>query len=513
MNKKALPSKTINPLHFEDLEPHRFEDLVRQLIYDFKDWQSIEATGRAGSDEGFDIRAWEKVSQVANKDDEEDAEDNGVGIHLMEGNLWMVQCKREQALGPTKVVKIIEDGIKEEVPYGYVLVASANFSKKSYDAFRDALREKGVKEFYLWRKAELEDLLYQPKNDRILFTFFGFSLVTKRRTKSVERKFAINNKNKLARVLNNGIQTQNFYGSVLIRDINDGKYPYEDKCENFDLNPKWEEEVVFQFDPRGLAMHLHKYYAYLDEKKKEFDFTDTIDLIFKPKELQRSTEAGDREKQNKVLDFWHHLHKNMQVFHAVDGLLLFEDILVIDEKGDAYYDIPHIFVDPRPDIKSLFRLGNGLVVDDELSYFHKNEYKRVTIFPTVFPDIKYGKVYKEKTVEWNADTLHVFNSLHDEFAYLFDVDGKYDFLNVNDAIFVSGGGKIGDSEAYIRITNKYQSTVKALMEIRGVRTSKNAIELQVGKKLEDSDLVNVFEFERAYGWNLKSYTKESICYS
>ena len=41
---KNNPSKTINPLHFEDLEPHRFEDLVRQLIYDFKNWQSIEAT-------------------------------------------------------------------------------------------------------------------------------------------------------------------------------------------------------------------------------------------------------------------------------------------------------------------------------------------------------------------------------------------------------------------------------------------------------------------------------------
>jgi hypothetical protein len=26
-------SKTLNPLHFEDLEPHRFEDLVRQEMF------------------------------------------------------------------------------------------------------------------------------------------------------------------------------------------------------------------------------------------------------------------------------------------------------------------------------------------------------------------------------------------------------------------------------------------------------------------------------------------------
>ncbi|CCD86205.1 protein of unknown function [Bradyrhizobium sp. ORS 285] len=39
-------SRTYGPIHFEDLEPHRFEDLIRELVYEFKDWQSIEATGR-----------------------------------------------------------------------------------------------------------------------------------------------------------------------------------------------------------------------------------------------------------------------------------------------------------------------------------------------------------------------------------------------------------------------------------------------------------------------------------
>ena len=51
----------MNPLHFEDLEPHRFEDLVRQLIYDFRQWKSLEAIGRAGGDEGIDIRATEMM--------------------------------------------------------------------------------------------------------------------------------------------------------------------------------------------------------------------------------------------------------------------------------------------------------------------------------------------------------------------------------------------------------------------------------------------------------------------
>ena len=33
-------------------------------------------------------------------------------------------------------------------------------------------------EFYLWGAGELEDMLYQPKNDHILFAFFGISLTS-----------------------------------------------------------------------------------------------------------------------------------------------------------------------------------------------------------------------------------------------------------------------------------------------------------------------------------------------
>lgn len=40
----------------------RFENLVREIIYDYKDWQTIDATGQSGDDDGFDIRAFERVA-------------------------------------------------------------------------------------------------------------------------------------------------------------------------------------------------------------------------------------------------------------------------------------------------------------------------------------------------------------------------------------------------------------------------------------------------------------------
>src|SRR4029077_10116524 len=148
MTKRANPTRTLNPLHFEDLEPHRFEDLVRRLLYSFRDWASIEATGRAGSDEGFDIRAWEKGDAVTNLGDEGEE-----GVHALEGRLWQVQGKREKTIAPDKMRTLIKEGVDQgSCPYGYILAAAANISKTAYDTFREELKKKGVTEFYFWGK-------------------------------------------------------------------------------------------------------------------------------------------------------------------------------------------------------------------------------------------------------------------------------------------------------------------------------------------------------------------------
>jgi hypothetical protein len=213
-------TRTYGPIHFEDLDPHRFEDLIRELIYDYKDWQSIEATGRSGSDDGFDVRAYEKTNVVSYSENEsfEEIEE----VHPMEGNLWMIQGKREKEIGPTKVKKILSDINPLNPPYGYILAASTNFSKESYDIFREVLRKRGVMEFYLWGKAELEDMLHLPKNDRILFTFFGISLTSKRRARTTEVRAIVNLKNKFFRIIG---MNEEFNQSILIRDLKDTNYP------------------------------------------------------------------------------------------------------------------------------------------------------------------------------------------------------------------------------------------------------------------------------------------------
>src|SRR5271155_826683 len=98
MITKPTVTRTQNPLPFEHLEPKRFEDLARQLAYGFKFWRQLEATGRTGSDDGFDARGFEIVPDAqpeATSDDDDDVADGGLADRL-----WLVQCKREKAIGP-----------------------------------------------------------------------------------------------------------------------------------------------------------------------------------------------------------------------------------------------------------------------------------------------------------------------------------------------------------------------------------------------------------------------------
>ena len=107
---KATPTRTLNPLPFSDLEPHRFEDLVRQLAYDLRRWKSLEATGRGGADGGVDIRAIElvPVDQEPTEDEEEKDEKSA---HDFIERQWIFQCKREKALAPKRIRMIVEESL------------------------------------------------------------------------------------------------------------------------------------------------------------------------------------------------------------------------------------------------------------------------------------------------------------------------------------------------------------------------------------------------------------------
>jgi hypothetical protein len=136
----------------------------------------LEATGRASSDDGFDARGFEITDF---DEDTSSAENDDVEAlpKSVSDRLWLIQYKREKSLTPAKIKKHLDDipDTSTDGLYGVIFVAACDFSKKTRDVFRDWCRSKGISEAHIWGKAELEDQLYQPKNDGLLFAYFGLA--------------------------------------------------------------------------------------------------------------------------------------------------------------------------------------------------------------------------------------------------------------------------------------------------------------------------------------------------
>jgi hypothetical protein len=142
---KARPGRTINQLHFEDLEPHRFEDLVRQLVYGFRDWVALEPLGRSGADQGIDIRGIERVRPTSSSTFVE-ADDENLDLDARRYRTWFIQCKRERTLGPAKARAVAAAALAGagEPPFGFILAAPCDLSKQTRDTLASELRATGV---------------------------------------------------------------------------------------------------------------------------------------------------------------------------------------------------------------------------------------------------------------------------------------------------------------------------------------------------------------------------------
>jgi hypothetical protein len=390
-------SKTLNPLHFEDLEPHRFEDLVRQIVYDFKEWSLLEPTGRLGSDDGYDARGFEIVRNYGDLNEQIEDEEDAVEEPREQERLWQIQCKREKSIPPSKIMKYVDEMIPRGsvVPYGVIFAARADFSKKTRDVFREQLRKKGVKEFYLWGKADLEDMLYQPKNDHLLYAYFGISLQIQRRSQKSMLRGILAIKRKAIKHL--GPIDHDSFKEVLIRDVDDECYPYTGRVPNFKERPAWKKYYFVGHEHDGIQILIRRFFAYRDvdyepdgvPKLKAWDFTDKTTM--KPKDLWNDN-PKEEDNHYRVYSFWDKLDETKKAHYEIVGLIKYENIVDIDPEGDIYARCPHVYV-RRVNGKSFCeavshklaapnRWGQDMYLPDDADTV------RTKIFPDKFPDLR-----------------------------------------------------------------------------------------------------------------------------
>lgn len=333
----ATTTRTLNPLPFTDLEPKRFEDLVRQLVYDFKPWRRLEATGRAGSDDGFDARGLEIVETEAPVPDDEAEGEEVESATASADRLWLIQCKRERTITPAKLAGYLDE-IKlgsDEALHGIIFAAACDFSKKARDAFLTWCHEHGINEGHLWGKGELEDQLYQPKNDNLLFAYFGISLTIRKRSQATQIRAEIATKRKLQKhVLKSS-------ADVLLRDPAADDYPHSKAGKP---PTQWQTYQPEELSHYGLRLKVVWFHAFIDEAKREWDCADAVRVVHRHDYWAIEPSAEEKKRDHEAGEIWHALPEENKAWLMVSGYVPLRNIIAIDDMGDDVFSGVHIYV-------------------------------------------------------------------------------------------------------------------------------------------------------------------------
>lgn len=370
-------TRTINPLQFEALEPKRFEDLVRQLLYDFRAWRVLEPTGRLGTDDGFDARGWENsAGSLADAGLDEDEEVS----RTFTDRIWLVQCKRERSIGPSKLASYLDNIPEEERNrlHGIIFAACADFSKRARDIFREWCAAHGVQEFYLWGKAELEDALFRPQNDHLLFAYFGLSLAIRRRSDQARLRSQTTIKRKLTRAIAESRE-------VLLRDVKDENYPYTDTS---DVNFKWWVFARPKMTFRGLELVARRYFGYIADDGEHWDVANVVDdtRLSEQKDPWRGSDNLSIERR-ELFEFWDKLSDYNKARFETRGVVPFASIVEIDEVGDDLTPHPHIYIEPSSGPGSPFEEAYPELVASKTwvaGLKYPTASNRIEIFPAKF---------------------------------------------------------------------------------------------------------------------------------
>ncbi len=220
------PTQTINRLHFEDLDPHRFEDLGAELLYRKQEWKRFNNWGRSGSDDGIDISC---------------EEENDIR--------WFCQCKRYQTISTSEIKAVVDKIVSknENTKDGIILlIVACNVSKKAIEEFEYYSKNKGFKDAFIWYASTLELMLYKDYGN-LLSKYFGVTpdnkinkekvLQANKMKQEVQKKLLHNiewNHNTRMQIVKDP-PLQFRYEKALIRSINDVDDPYGDDASYWQI--------------------------------------------------------------------------------------------------------------------------------------------------------------------------------------------------------------------------------------------------------------------------------------
>lgn len=244
----AQVTRTINRLHFSDLDPLRFEDLCVALVYRLLPWKELNHFGRTGKDQGVDIHALESFDGSE--------------------KTWHFQCKRYQSVSKTDITKIFAAIANNQQPDKFVLIISCDISRDNYNYFKQNCEQLGIKDSEVWTASTLETRLYKDFTD-LLFIYFGINTQKKKVDNAARVRYALKMKKRMQKdffrhdALNDSknwdlFQYEPYYKfishTVFIRSVDDETYP--EVITEGPNESQWFKTVLYDFYHNGIEVWL-----------------------------------------------------------------------------------------------------------------------------------------------------------------------------------------------------------------------------------------------------------------
>ena len=236
-------------------------------------------------------------------------------------------------------------------PYGLIIAAACDVSAATMVAFHDERVKHGITEGHLWTKAHLEDLLFMPENDHLLFAYFGLSLGTRQRSKLQHTQSTITLKRKLLRAFKKDTINGLHLDEALIRDIEDETYPRVRGAEddNILVIPPWFPAEILYTYTWGLLIVRQG----MDGWAREDGTWDVLPISARSRNgmgrdyywqlKSQEDHIRDSEQHRRVQAVFDKVPEKERVYMRAFRYLTFTSILEVDPIGDNLHTGVHLF--------------------------------------------------------------------------------------------------------------------------------------------------------------------------
>jgi hypothetical protein len=275
-------------------------------------------------------------------------------------------------------------------PHGFILAVPCELSRQTRDALASQLGGAGVREIHTWGRAELEDLLFLPENDHLLFAYFGVSLQVRRHNRTSELRSRLAKKRQIYRAI--GDLDHRGWTSVLVRDPDEPGYPFRERVQDFNSDPPWLWATFrHHSNPDTLALIFRRHHAWLSKDRKRFDYLESCSHVVPHRNGFDKVPERNAELCERVWRYFYNVvPEDERAWLEIVGWIDYDDILLVDDLGDAFHEPPHVLVNRGP--RGFFAHTRELLQldrDHARDPYDPAKLRRTRLFPDPIPDVEW----------------------------------------------------------------------------------------------------------------------------